>query len=91
MRGEFGREWTHTHEWLSPSTVHLKLSQHCLLLGYTPTQNKSFLKKLHDVPLKRFITNMQPILYGWAFPSEVIIDDTEINGLVNTKIFSKNS
>ena len=66
-------------------------SQHRLLLGYTPAQNKSFFKKVHDVPLKRFITKMQPILYGWAFPSEVIIDDTEINGLVNTKNFSKNS
>ena len=27
MGGEFGGEWI--HEWLSPSTVHLKPSQHC--------------------------------------------------------------
>ena len=26
--------------WLSPFAVHLKLSQHCLLIGYTPIQNK---------------------------------------------------
>ena len=27
--GEFGGEWTHVYVWLSPSVVHLKLSQHC--------------------------------------------------------------
>ena len=25
---EFGGEWIHVHVWLSPFTVHLKLSQH---------------------------------------------------------------
>ena len=29
MGGEFGREWIHVYVWLSPFTVHLKLSQHC--------------------------------------------------------------
>jgi len=29
MGGGFGGEWTHIHVWLSPFTVHLKLSQHC--------------------------------------------------------------
>ena len=28
MGGEFGREWIHVYAWLSPFTVHLKLS-HC--------------------------------------------------------------
>ena len=27
--GEFGGEWVHVYEWLSPFAVHLKLSQHC--------------------------------------------------------------
>ena len=36
--GEFGREWIHVYMWLSPFAFHLKLSQHCLLIGYTPTQ-----------------------------------------------------
>ena len=27
--GEFGEEWIHVYEWLSPFDVHLKLSQHC--------------------------------------------------------------
>ena len=27
--GEFGGEQTHVYAWLSPFTVHLKLSQHC--------------------------------------------------------------
>ena len=26
--GEFEEEWIHMHVWLSPFTVHLKLSQH---------------------------------------------------------------
>ena len=34
MGGEFGGEWIHVYAWLSPSAVHLKLSQHSLLIGY---------------------------------------------------------
>ena len=34
MWGEFGGEWIHVYGWLSPFTVHLKLSQYCLLIGY---------------------------------------------------------
>ena len=33
-------------KWLSPFSIHLKLSQHCLLIGYTPIQNKK-LKKIN--------------------------------------------
>ena len=29
MGGESGGEWTHECVWLSPFSVHLKLSQHC--------------------------------------------------------------
>ena len=29
MRGGFGEEWIHVYVWVSPFTVHLKLSQHC--------------------------------------------------------------
>ena len=29
MGGDFGGEWIHVYVWLSPFTVHLKLSQHC--------------------------------------------------------------
>ena len=32
MGGEFGGEWVHVYLWLSPFTVHLKLSQHCFQL-----------------------------------------------------------
>ena len=31
--------------WLSPFSVHLKLSQHYLLIGYTPKQNFKVFKK----------------------------------------------
>ena len=34
-----GGEWTHVCVWLSPFAVHLKLSQHSVLIGYTRTQN----------------------------------------------------
>ena len=36
--GAFGGEWIHVYVWLSPFAFHLKPSQHCLLIGYTPTQ-----------------------------------------------------
>ena len=39
--GEFGGEWQHVYAWLSPFAVHLKLSY---VDGYTPIQNKKFLK-----------------------------------------------
>ena len=47
----FGGEWIYVYVWLSPFTVHLKLSHHCLLMGYTPIQNKKILK--NDCPLMR--------------------------------------
>ena len=43
--GEFGGEWLHIYVRLGPSTVHLKLSQHFLLICYTPIQNKKFFLK----------------------------------------------
>ena len=44
--GGFEREMIHVYIWLSPFTVCLKLSQHCLLISYTPIQNKKdFFKK----------------------------------------------
>ena len=45
IRGEFGGEWIHVSVWLSPLAVHLKLSQHYMLTGYTPIQNKNLKKK----------------------------------------------
>ena len=40
MGREFGGERIHAYVWLSPLPVHLKLSQHCLLIGYTLKENK---------------------------------------------------
>ena len=34
----WGRMDTYIYIWLSPFDIHLKLSQHCLLIGYTPIQ-----------------------------------------------------
>ena len=49
MGGEFGGEWIHVHVWRSPFTLHLKLSQHCLLISYTPIQNKNLERKKYPV------------------------------------------
>ena len=37
---EYGGEWIPVYVWLSPFDVHLKLSQHCLLISCIPIQNK---------------------------------------------------
>ena len=42
---EFGGEWIHVYVWLSPFAVHLKLSQHGLLISYTPIQFKKKKKR----------------------------------------------
>ena len=34
----------HVHVWLSPFALRLKLSEHCLLIGSTPIQNKKYKK-----------------------------------------------
>ena len=41
-RRESGGGWIHVYVGLSPFVLHLKLSQHCLLTGYMPIQNKVF-------------------------------------------------
>ena len=45
MGGECGGGWTRVCLRRSPSAAHLELSQHCLLSGYTPIQNKKPKKK----------------------------------------------
>ena len=42
MGEEFEGNWVHVYVWLSPFAVPLTLSQHCLLISYTPVQNKKF-------------------------------------------------
>ena len=44
-------KWTYKTEiyvWLSPFTVHLELSKHCLLIGYIKIQNKKLKKRKSD-------------------------------------------
>ena len=43
-RGVWG-EWMHAYVWLSPFAVHLRLSQHGLLISYSSTQNKKVKNK----------------------------------------------
>ena len=43
LRGRgLGGEWIHVFARLSLLAAHLKPSQRCLLIGYTPIQNKKF-------------------------------------------------
>ena len=39
----FGGEWIHVYVWLRPFSVHLTLSQHGLLTGYSLIQNKKLI------------------------------------------------
>ena len=39
MGGEFGGKMDNVYVWLNPCAIHLKLSQYCLIIGYTPRQN----------------------------------------------------
>ena len=41
LEGEFEEKWIHGYVRLGPYAVHLNLSQYCLLISYTPIQNKS--------------------------------------------------
>ena len=50
MEKGHGGEWKHIYIWLSPFTARLKLSQHCLLISYTKTQNKEFNKNRKEAP-----------------------------------------
>ena len=49
MGGSLGRNGQLMYVWLCPFTVHLKLSQHSLLIIYTPIQNKKLLKRKSSV------------------------------------------
>ena len=49
-----GEEWIHVYGWLRPFAVHLTQTQHCLLIGYTPIQNKK-LKQKTLLDLAKFI------------------------------------
>ena len=55
-RWEVGGEWIQVCVWLSPFTVHLKPSQYCLLISYTPIQNKK-LKRIALTSLREIQTN----------------------------------
>ena len=44
--GDSGGEWMHVYVRLNPFTVHLKLSQHCLI-EYIPIQNKKIKSNNH--------------------------------------------
>ena len=62
---ELGGEWIHLYVCLSPFTLYLNLSQHCLLIGYTPIQNKK-LKKIRHCLNKRVRSALNQ-LYGFAW------------------------
>ena len=85
MGGELRGEWIHVYVWLSPFAVHLKLSQHCLLISYTSIQNKKFFKKNKSATLweldwqklsQRRKCRRQS-LKPWLKPSQNFLDGTQ--------------
>ena len=44
--------------WLNFFSIHLKLSQYCLLIGYTPIQKKKFKKINKSINLKKGVKGM---------------------------------
>ena len=59
MGGEFGIEWIHAYEWLSPVAVCPFENITTLLIGYTPIQNKRFKKIKNALP--------KPFQGAWGF------------------------
>jgi len=78
MKGGFGREWMQVYVCLSPCTVHLKLSQHCLLISYTPIQHKQ-LKKKSVLPMfssRSFMMSsltFRSLIHFWVWYSNFIL------------------
>ena len=54
-RGDCEKTDTCVYVWLSPFAVHLKLLQHCLLINYTPIQNK----KLKEIKHKKRLCGVE--------------------------------
>ena len=52
----FGRECVPVYIWMQPVSIHLKPSQHCLLINYIPEQNKKLKckKKMNDITVKQW-------------------------------------
>ena len=48
-----GREWMRVYVWLSSFTLHLKLSQHCLLMSYIYPNTKLKVQKIYKISLKK--------------------------------------
>ena len=81
--GKCGEEWIHVDVWLSPFLVHLKLSQHCLFIGYSPIQNNCLKfvfkrRNLAVVPaLSWVLTYIQcTIIFFFFFESHSVMSDS---------------
>ena len=57
MWGRCRGEWIHVYVLLSPFPVHLKLSQHCLLIAYAPIQK--IVKELEEILNKSLKRNLE--------------------------------
>ena len=74
---EFGGEWIQVCVWPSPFTVHLKPSQCCLLISYTPMQNKK-LKRTAFTSLREIQTK-----YSHNYYHNYIIDSVRRKHFIN--------
>ena len=65
--------WTvRIHVWLCSFSVHPKLSQHCLLIGYTPIQNKKFREEKNTANFCNILLKYSPLKKNVYHSDELI-------------------
>ena len=79
-----GLNWTN---WIESFAVHLELSQHCLLIGYIPIQNKSFLKVVFSSVQSLSCVHFLATLWTAARQASLsIINSQSLLKLMSTKL-----
>ena len=64
-------EWIHVYVWIGLFVVHLKLSQHHLLISYTSVQNKKLKNKYPNQ--KQYKTTYQNDIYTLMFVAALFV------------------
>ena len=75
-----GGKWIYIYIWLSSFAVHLKLSSHCLLTGYTPLQIKSLITSKHMISNSFLGRNGK--LHKFRYHIQIIIKVRQIEDII---------
>ena len=78
--GENGYIYIYIYVWLSSFAVHLKLSSHCLLTGYTPLQIKSLITSKHMISNSFLGRNGK--LHKFRYHIQIIIKVRQIEDII---------